>query len=428
MADQSAVTHRGRGRRWAIAAAFLPIFLLGVWVFAELYNHFLRSQSAAETSCHGCHEVLEKKLVDQWRESAHYREGVMCETCHGEDHEQIFSVDGRVSAKVCGDCHRPEYQDFLKSKHGHVVQGKTYTDRDLDKAYDTVGGCYLTFGCHYTQRTAEDGTVGSCMPCHPSHSASLRVSRSPRICNKCHQGRDNPQWEVYKNSIHYAIWEVEGERGGGASCVTCHMPGGTHDDGRFVVSGLRDRQGMPDFRFVHKVDPETFARKRTAMIHVCRDCHGTKIAKQSLETADHFFERGAVMVEEAHAIIEKLYEEKLLRPMPEEREPNLFTGGALTLGGRQIFDRHRSEIEQRFFQMLMYDFPYMWRGAYHNLPELMMWHAMEKLKSDLFFIRNEAYRLRNLAPLYGKKGLPAPSGGEPPPPGEGADKTGGKGN
>ena len=73
----------------------------------------------------------------------------------------------------------------------------------------------------------------------------------------------------------------------------------------------------------------------------------------------------------------------------------------------------------------MFNFPYMWRGAYHNLPELMMWHAMEKLKSDLFFIRNEAYRLRNLAGLYKYRGLP-PKGTTKP--GQGSEKTGSKGN
>jgi hypothetical protein len=425
MAEEGAVNKGVWPRRLIVTAAALPVFLLAVWVFAELYNHFLRSQSASDTSCHGCHEVLEKKLVDQWRESAHFREGVMCDSCHGDDHEQIFSVDGRVSAKVCGDCHRHEYQEFQKSKHGHLVTHTKYTDRDLDKSYDTTAGCYLTFGCHYSQRRAEDGSVGSCMPCHPSHSASLRVSRSPRICNKCHQGRDNPQWEIYKNSIHYAIWELEGERGGGASCVTCHMPAGTHDDGQFINSGIMDRQGLPDLSFVRKIPREEFQGKRQAMLHVCRDCHATKIAKRSLETADHFLERGAIMVEEAKAIVQKLYEEKLLRPQPQERDPNLLTGNALTFGGKQIFDQHTSEIERRFYEMLMFNFPYMWRGAYHNLPELMMWHAMEKLKSDLFFIRNEAYRLRNLAELYKYRGLP-PKGTILP--GQGSEKTGSKGN
>ena len=52
------------------------------------------------------------------------------------------------------------------------------------------------------------------------------------------------------------------------------------------------------------------------------------------------------------------------------------------------------------------------------------------MKSDLFFIRNEAYRLRNLAHLYEKRGMPPR--GEAKPPGEGergsSDKTGSKGN
>jgi hypothetical protein len=429
MAEEGSVKTVRTLRRVLIGLAVLPVFLLAVWVFTDLYNYFLRSQDVADTSCHGCHEVLEKKLVDQWRESVHFREGVMCETCHGEDHEEIFSVDGRVSAEVCGECHRPEYKDFHKSKHSHLVTGTPYTDRDLNKAYDVAGGCYLTHGCHYTQRRAEDNTVGSCMPCHPSHSASLRVSRSPRVCNKCHQGRDNPQWEVYKNSIHYAIWEVEGERGGGASCVTCHMPGGTHDDSQFINSGLMERQGLPELSFVRIVPREEFIRKRRALIHVCRDCHGTKIAKRSLETADHFLERGAIMVEEAKTIVEKLYRDELLRPMPEEREPNLLTGGTLAMAGRQIFDQHTSEIERRFYRMVMFDFPYLWRGAYHNLPELMLWHANEKMKGDLFFIRNEAYRLRNLAKLYEERGLP-PKGSVPAKKekSEPGGKSGGKGN
>ncbi len=414
-------------RRLAVAAlAASPLFVLAAFGFAEMYKYFFMSQASSGATCHGCHEKLEKKLVDQWRESAHYRKGVMCESCHGEDHEQIFSVDGRVSAKVCGDCHRKAYDEFLKSKHGHQITHTKYTDRDLDKSYDTVGGCYLTLGCHYSQRKAEDGTQGSCQPCHPSHSASLRVSRDPRICNKCHQGTDNPQWEVYKNSVHYAIYSVDGVRGGGASCVTCHMPGATHDDGQFVNSGLMERQGLPKLSFVKTIPKDQFVAKRSAMIQVCRDCHASKIAKRSLETADHFLERGAIMVEEAKSIIEKLYEEKLLRPMPEDRDPNLFTGSAFVLGGRQLFDQHSSDIERRFYEMVMFDFPFMWRGAYHNLPELQTWHANEKLKGDLIYIRNEALRLRNFAGMYREKGLPPKPDGKQG--GGDAGGSGGKGN
>ena len=79
--------------------------------------------------------------------------------------------------------------------------------------------------------------------------------------------------------------------------------------------------------------------------------------------------------------------------------------------------------------MVMFDFPYMWRGAYHNLPELMTWHANEKLKGDLFFIRNEAYRLRNLAGLYEKRGLPPEGKAGAGRNGEGIPGgSGGKGN
>jgi len=60
----------------------------------------------------------------------------------------------------------------------------------------------------------------------------------------------------------------------------------------------------------------------------------------------------------------------------------------------------------------------------------MLWHANEKMKSDLFFIRNEAYRLRNLAHLYEKRGMPPRGRAEPPGEGEkeSSHKTGGKGN
>ena len=60
-------------------------------------------------------------------------------------------------------------------------------------------------------------------------------------------------------------------------------------------------------------------------------------------------------------------------------------------------------------------------------PELRK--LQEKLKGDLFFIRNEAYRLRNLAGRYEERGLP-PKGSIPPKSdgSKSTGKTGSKGN
>jgi hypothetical protein len=363
-----------------------------------------------DDTCVGCHARLHPMMVQEWKQSAHFVTGVPCEGCHGTDHAAMMGEDGEVSAAMCAaSCHSREYEQFKKSKHSRP---KTGLKADLLKLHpDEVGGCTFTVGCHAVRKTYLDGSSGKCSVCHPSHGFSMEATRDPAICVTCHSGTNNTEVEEYEKSIHGILYRTVGLEGGGATCVTCHMPEGNHEDG-FNTTDVVLNPGDGPLHFVHTMQREEFEPKRKAMVDLCKHCHGTKLARKALQEADDFRKKGAYMLEEAAAIVQMLYTQGLLDPMPHGRTPNPFAGPVLFLGPNQLFDREMSAAERIFYRMYMFTYSAAWRRAYHNLPALSRWHENEMLKNDLIMLRAEASRLCALARAGGLKPNPPPTGSE----------------
>jgi len=345
-------------------------------------------------SCIGCHVTRQPTLVHEMKLSVHFRVGVSCEDCHGDDHEAMFGQNGEVSSAVCAEaCHAEQYEQFKRSGHSEPKTGRKADALALNPS--RVGSCALNSGCHASRKTHDDGSTGKCSICHPSHSFSMQVTRDPAICVTCHSGSNNTEVAEYEKSIHGVLYRTGGRDVGGVTCVTCHMPGGRHDE-NFNLTEVELRPGEGPLHFVKTMSPATFQKRRDAMLETCKPCHGPKLAKRALLEADAFRKSGAYALEEASVIVHQLYDEGLLDPMPGDRLPNPLSGGVLDLGPNQLFDREMSMPERIFYRMYMFTFAGGWRRAYHNTPQLVTWHESEMLKADLIELRAEASRVRAL--------------------------------
>lgn len=348
-----------------------------------------KAPAEAETeSCRGCHRKLNPGLIADLESSPHERVPVTCEECHGDDHDVIFAVKGAVSPLVCAKCHEKEWIEFSRSRHGrHLKDG--LVDPTLREHFASVGSCSVTTGCHSIQQKYPDGSVGKCGACHPTHSFSNHEARNPRVCLTCHAGADNPQYEIWLRSAHSLA--SPSKDGFIADCVECHD---THDVSAGLTHGLSPavRETPPTFTPVLAV--EEFAKNRELMLSRCRKCHGTRFARDALALADRWRWRGAILVEEAGDIVARLAKDGLLDPAPEDRVPNPVAGAKLRLGGAQIYDLVMSKAERIYYDMRYHLYPAMWRGAYHNDPERVVWELNDALKTSLDELRDLSNGLR----------------------------------
>ena len=173
-------------------------------------------------------------------------------------------------------------------------------------------------------RINPDGSAGSCSACHTRHRFSKAQAREPQTCGKCHLGPDHPQMEVYQESKHGILWDVNKlrlnlEKGtwragveytAAPSCATCHMSatrtqGVTHDVGERISWTLRpavstklnmvvfddlSKEDRPEGAALPKVGDEvkgqdgvtrkvmqilTWQQRREKMQDVCTACHAS---------------------------------------------------------------------------------------------------------------------------------------------------------
>ncbi len=350
----------------------------------------------AEKSCEGCHQRLDPGLYLQWRESVHAKVNVGCADCHGEDHEAVFSAKGRVSAGVCGTCHEKAVTEFLTSGHATAEKDVLNNARFLRQSEAMrQEGC---LGCHSIGRQFSDGSVGGCNKCHPGHAFSSAIAREPEACEVCHIGPDHPQVEAYRTSVHGVLYFYGRDPAVAPTCVTCHMPDGTHGNaGNLtlgeIASGAVIEGGVAPAIPMRVITRETAERNRNEMLKACAPCHTTRFAREQLKRADAIKLEADALVGEARAIVEALRDEGALDRMPADRPPHPISGHAMVLGGQQVYE-NTTEIEQAFFRMYKFYHAKTYKAAYHHSPDITHWMGIVPMKMELDKIRSEARRLR----------------------------------
>jgi uncharacterized CHY-type Zn-finger protein len=67
------------------------------------------AKASVEEKCISCHADLSPGIVGEWKLSKHNEGGVICSTCHGDEHSSEADVEKVVipDLESCRRCHQP---------------------------------------------------------------------------------------------------------------------------------------------------------------------------------------------------------------------------------------------------------------------------------------------------------------------------------
>jgi len=384
-------------RHAGIAAATLLILALAaIGSIAESDDeHRVPDDNSARMGAHclDCHSTSNPGLLEQWRSSVHFQKSVGCADCHGTDHSKIFTSRGRVSAGVCARCHEEAYDEFTHSKHAKAEE--RLRESILFQGQPEAVREEACLKCHRVGLRNDDGSVGRCNYCHMGHQFSAAEARQPESCALCHVGPDYPQWEAFQNSKHGVLHKINGNGHTAPSCVTCHMPEGTHDDSANLTLGtalngsILAGQHAPVRMDV--ISETEFRERRSRMVQVCAACHSVRFSEDSLDAADAIKAESNEYLAAAAAILKELHREGLLDRPPSDL--SISNPHELVLGPEQVFE-NGSEIEQAFYRMFRFHYAQVFKGAYHQSPTVTNRESEPNLKQDLAHIRELARQVR----------------------------------
>jgi hypothetical protein len=413
---------------------FLVVILLGLALAAcggqpasdgeelEFHGNEL-SEEARE--CIECHATETHGIVADWDNSIHAEEALSCIDCHEVDptspmalsevegHEDLtVTVAMLVPPSVCGECHEDQVAQFNASGHykAHIqrvpkegltalVQTHEGQDHPEFKTAPDETGCMQ---CHGTDLEVDEtghpiaasypsagignvypnGEIGNCTVCHSRHTFEMAEARKPEACGGCHLGPDHPDIEIYENTKHGQIFDVEGEEWvwdspsgewepgdyRAPTCATCHMSGigdleTTHNVSQRLYWNLWAKvskvRSDDDIMSLWYGDGEA---GRAEMEQVCHVCHSSTHTESYFESGDN-----AV----------KLYNEAYWEPV-EAMRVELAEAGLL-----------KENPWKDEFQILHY---YIWhhdgrrarQGSMMGAPDWAHWHGFFMLQQKLY--------------------------------------------
>jgi hydroxylamine dehydrogenase len=358
----------------------------------EVLNH---PSGSGGQNCVGCHEKTNPTMVAAWQQSSHAAKGVGCAACHGDNHSRIFEVKGAVSAAVCGACHAKELKEFDRSLHA-VAMDMLKTDPRFDRLSPVMAD-QSCVACHKIGTKFPDGSRGQCNSCHSGHSFSSAEARRPEACVICHTGPDHPQLEMWQASKHGQLFAAEATRSQAPTCVTCHLPAGTHDTGIGLTLGnvangavLEPSNAPVKMRSITLAEAE---RHRAVMVKSCLPCHSSRLSAESLEKADQVKVEADALLGEAAELMARLQQDGLIGG-PSQRAIQPATPDRAVSPGLIPDFEGPTHVEQRYFDMVKFHHATTFKGAYHQSPVHTHNLGFLRLKQDLNFIRTEAARLR----------------------------------
>jgi len=334
--------------------------------------------------CISCHQERTPGLFQSWVESKHAKNGVHCITCH-VDHQAASDQKAMVFPEKCGECHKKQLEEFRKSRHSigfdrMRIQGEYLgIPQEIRAAF-----CER---CHMVQKR--------CNSCHTSHRFSLKEARYPDACGGCHLGPDHPHKEMYETSLHGTIYRLTQNPDRAPRCVTCHMPGGTHNSSFGIARGPAGTRAQVVNMEEVPISKEEEERRREEMLGVCTQCHSRRFAKEQLENADQVKEEGFKLMERAKKPIQEIGRQGLLYPSVAERMPHPTEGRTLVLADPQLYVG-TSHIERLFFTMFKFHTIRVWKSGYHFSPSYTHGHGWSEMQLDLIDIQEETKRLREM--------------------------------
>ncbi len=305
--------------------------------------------------CAQCHREETAAIVHQFERSQHSRANITCYDCHQPLDEQEtydhynFLLARDVTSLNCQGCHRTEYQQFERSRHGlpawaavsgtaqltaeQIANGERHHPGAVDRPANplaalegpaaTETGC---LGCHDIGKPNRDGSIGSCTPCHSRHSTSIQLAREPQTCGQCHMGPDHAQIEIYNESKHGALYAVQRASMNldadpktlttadmpVPTCATCHMSG---LDGLNVTHDTTERLSYWLFAPVSLRRP-TYVQAQTEMKETCLKCHASSSVTHFYEEAEAVVVATNERVRDGQELMAGLRAEGLVTPEP----------------------------------------------------------------------------------------------------------------
>lgn len=349
----------------AFRSVFIAVVLGSALVVAAFLLHSERPQVelaqptaamvAATGKCATCHLRETGAVVHEYRRSEHARRGVNCLDCHRPLPEQEaqehrgFTISAGVTAASCAQCHRTEYQQYLRSRHAApafaaVLGAEPFTEEQIEQAERFHPGAVRRppnalarqegeaaiakgcVACHSIGRPNADGSIGTCTACHARHQASVALAREPETCGQCHMGPDHSQLEIFNESKHGALFNAQHDDLNldaepkeltvadmwVPSCATCHMSG---LEGQGVTHDVTERLSYWLFAEISEKRP-TYAQGQAQMKEICLKCHTTGHVDRFYEEAEAVLVDTNRKVAEGMRIVADLRAEGLLTPAP----------------------------------------------------------------------------------------------------------------
>jgi hypothetical protein len=127
------------------------------------------------------------------------------------------------------------------------------------------------------------------------------------------------------------------------------------------------------------------------MLRRCDACHTRRLSRRALEDADKIKQHADQLVAEAIRIVNDLYRDELLDPMPEERIAHPTAGYAFAPAA--AFE-NQSDAETLFFFLTQFAHSITFKSAYHQSPDYLQWHGIAALKARLDELRALDRRIR----------------------------------
>lgn len=364
----------------------------------------------ASGKCAECHRRETAAVVHEFELSVHAQAGVNCLDCHAPQANQEpldhrgFTIAKGLTAANCAQCHRTEYDQYLRSRHaapswGAVSGAQDFTPEQIAFAErfhpGTVerppnelalmeGHAAITSGCaacHEVGKPNADGSIGTCTKCHARHVASVELARTPETCGQCHMGPDHSQIEIYHESKHGVLFNAQKDMLDLAAdpkslttkdmfvptCATCHMSG---LNGLKVTHDTTDRLSYWLFAPVSDKRPH-YDRAQAEMKETCLQCHTQPTVDEYYHEAEDVLVAVNERVKEAQTIMEELKAEGLLTAAP--------------------FDE---EIEFVYFDLWHYYGRTAKHGAFMGGADFVQWHGNYELVHKLAIMRELAEKLR----------------------------------
>ncbi len=188
--------------------------------------------------CMNCHKGTARA---NWDGGAHQNNQVACNDCHKVHAPKDNVLAKKTQTQVCFTCHKEQRADSHKVSTHPIDAGKVVCS-DCHNPHGSVGPSLLKkntlnetcFTCHADKRGPflweHQPVVDSCVNCHVPHGsniAPLLKTRSPFLCQSCHDGSHASGTPAGRNAAGNQGGLTTGTGGPsanltGRACNNCH--------------------------------------------------------------------------------------------------------------------------------------------------------------------------------------------------------------